>query len=335
MARLLEGILTTDTFRRGMTRHLTTHQYDTATTDDLWAILSQQAADDGITNPDGSALDMKERMDPWLNQMGFPLITITRNGDGTATASRSQYLSPANQIMETPSQWNYAWHVPLTVVTADSPPADWNRPPVAWIDIDQTETVISGLPTDLNKWIFVNPKQMMYYRVNYDQASRDAIINQLSTDHTVLDTESRAYFIDDLFSLARTGIVPETSAMDATVYLSKETSSNPWEAALGYLSTTARWIDDQTWFGTFQSYIVGQTSGNYDQVGWIYDDTETPQEQYFRRDTIAASCSYGHPECLNTARSQYATYKQDPDVNSVDPNNLPTVLCTGDRKSVV
>ena len=71
----------------------------------LFFRFSQQAADDGITNPDGSALDMKERMDPWLNQMGFPLITITRNGDGSATASRSQYLSPANQIMETPSQW--------------------------------------------------------------------------------------------------------------------------------------------------------------------------------------------------------------------------------------
>ena len=40
--------------------------------------------------------------------------------------------------------------------------------------------------------------------------------------------------------------------MDATVYLAKETSSNPWQAALGYLLTTARWIDDQTWFGTFQ-----------------------------------------------------------------------------------
>ena len=50
----------------------------------------------------------------------------------------------------------------------------------------------------------------------------------------------------------RTGVVPETAAMDATVYLARETSSNPWEAALGYLSTTARWIDDQTWFGTFQ-----------------------------------------------------------------------------------
>lgn len=74
------------------------------------AFLLQQAAEDGITNPDGSALDMKARMDPWLNQMGYPLVTVTRGVGGMAVASRTHFLNPANQIMNTPSPYKYVDH---------------------------------------------------------------------------------------------------------------------------------------------------------------------------------------------------------------------------------
>lgn len=75
----------------------------------LSIMLLQQAAADGVTNPDGSALDMKARMDPWLNQMGYPLVTFSRTGTGTATVSRAHFLSPVNQIMETPGPWKWVY----------------------------------------------------------------------------------------------------------------------------------------------------------------------------------------------------------------------------------
>jgi len=68
-------------------------------------LLVQQAADDGLLNPDGTALDMKARLDPWLNQMGFPLVTIVRSADGTALVSREHFLNPPSQNMETTSPY--------------------------------------------------------------------------------------------------------------------------------------------------------------------------------------------------------------------------------------
>jgi len=60
----------------------------------------QQAAVDGVTYPDGSAMDVKRLMDPWLNQMGYPLLTVTRHGDGTASVTSQRYLNPPGQTTD-------------------------------------------------------------------------------------------------------------------------------------------------------------------------------------------------------------------------------------------
>jgi hypothetical protein len=53
------------------------------------------------------------------------------------------------------------------------------------IFLKSTATTIQGIPTDVNQWSLINPKQKAFYRVNYDDANRAAIVSQLLTDHTV------------------------------------------------------------------------------------------------------------------------------------------------------
>jgi len=65
----------------------------------------QQAAADGITNPDGSAIDLAVHMNAWLDQFGYPLLSVTRNGDGTATVSSRQYFNPVAQTADVPSNY--------------------------------------------------------------------------------------------------------------------------------------------------------------------------------------------------------------------------------------
>ena len=51
--------------------------------------------------------------------------------------------------------------------------------------LKSTATTIQGIPTGVNQWYLINPKQQAFYRVNYDDASRAAIVSQLLADHTV------------------------------------------------------------------------------------------------------------------------------------------------------
>jgi aminopeptidase N len=66
-------------------------------------LFTQQAAADNIKAPDGSALDFKELLDPWFNQMGFPLLTVSNSGDGTASVASARFFNPIEQSPDTPS----------------------------------------------------------------------------------------------------------------------------------------------------------------------------------------------------------------------------------------
>lgn len=61
-------------------------------------------------------------MDTWTQQTGFPLITITREGN-TITASQKRFLISPNGGNETDLQqpkslFKYKWYVPLSYYTS-------------------------------------------------------------------------------------------------------------------------------------------------------------------------------------------------------------------------
>jgi len=329
MLRMLGGILTEPTLNRAIQTFLDTWKYKTAVTDDLWDALSTQADIDGVTNPDGSPLDIKARMDPWLNQMGYPLVTVTRSTDGTAVVSRSHFLSPAHQFVTTPSEWNYAWPVPLTFVTAEDNSQPWDFPPRAWIDLDQTEITLAGLPTNLNDWVIFNARGRMFYRVNYDAASRAAINDAFSTFPKFFDGQTKTAFLDDSFVLARTLYILEADAMNATGFLADEFTYNPWYPAVTYFSSAQRLIENEPWFASYRAYVLSLTVPVYSTLGWTFIDSETPLEQYLRRDMISVSCNNGWNDCVDLALQEYYVARLNPSVNTVDPNILPVALCTG------
>jgi len=330
MVRQLYTFLPSATVSAGFTRYLNRFSYSAATTDDLWTALTEQAAEDGIKLPDGSDLDVKTLMDPWLNQMGYPILSVTNSGDGTAQVTSSRFFNPLGQTADVPSSYNYEWNVPISVMTADV--EDWDSVlPTHWIRLGETSATISGIPTDVNSWTLINPKQKGFFRVVYDSDNRAAIVNQLQADHSVIPAESRSQLIDDTFTVSRLQTLPLTEAMELTKYLGSELSFNPWFAALKHLLYADRIFRSFLWYTNFQTYVMSLVEPVYLEVGYFYNYTESPLDRLLRRDIITTACLYGYPDCFDNARLMYNYYKNTPDINTVDPNNLPTVLCTGVR----
>jgi len=327
MVKMLRSILTYPTFKQGLKNYLIKFSYSSAVTDDLWAELSAQAAVDGIKQPDGSALDIKAIMDAWLNQMGYPLLSVSRNGDGTASVTSRRFLSPRGQTPDAPSNYSYSWNVPITVATPQT--VDLDSTPTLYLPFGQTTTTISGVPTTPGDWIMINVKQTGFYRVDYDSTIRDDIVAQLNRDHSVIPVESRAQLIDDSFTLTRSLNLPVAAAMDTTLYLTNELLYNPWNVALKHLLYIDSLVYGELWRNLYRTYLTNQIYPAYTSLGWNYLDTDSPLQQFTRRDAILYTCYLGDDDCRGKARTQYATYLGNPDANSINANNLPTVLCTG------
>jgi hypothetical protein len=119
--------------------------------------------------------------------------------------------------------------------------------------------------------------------------------------------------------------------MDTTEYLSEELQYNSWYPAAKHFNAADRLIRRQPWYTLHRAYVVGLSLPVYSTVGWVYDDSEEPIEQYLRRDIISLSCTNGYFLCVDTALQQYYAARDDPAVNVVAPNNLPTVLCVGNE----
>ncbi|CAB3384997.1 Hypothetical predicted protein [Cloeon dipterum] len=88
--RMLNYVLGEETFRRGVSRYLKTHQYGNAAQDALWSSFDSQLRDasaDDSSRTDDVPRDatVKEIMDSWTLQTGYPVIHVKRNYEaGTA-----------------------------------------------------------------------------------------------------------------------------------------------------------------------------------------------------------------------------------------------------------
>ena len=83
---------------QGVTNYLTRLKYKAATQDDLWRHLTEQGHKDGTL---AREMDVKTVMDTWTLQMGFPVVTVTRQyGDNTARVEQTRWAIVTSILSE-------------------------------------------------------------------------------------------------------------------------------------------------------------------------------------------------------------------------------------------
>eukprot|EP00058_Branchiostoma_floridae_P020053 XP_002605543.1 hypothetical protein BRAFLDRAFT_130666 [Branchiostoma floridae] len=181
-------------YTKGIKSYLERYQFANAVQDDLWNSLTEAAQEDGRTD-----VQVKDVMDTWTLQMGFPVVTVTRDySNGRVTVSQRHFLyDPEANVPESP--YNYVWQVPLTYTTGED--MNFADPPQTWIRDKTEEFPLSAAPTS---WLIANVNQTGYYRVNYDMANWELLTNFLmSDDFQAIPVATRSALIDDAFNIAQ------------------------------------------------------------------------------------------------------------------------------------
>ncbi|KAK0091458.1 hypothetical protein PV326_003204 [Microctonus aethiopoides] len=299
--RMLDNFIGSDIFIAGVTTYLNQYAYRNAETADLFNILQSTVS---------KSINITAIMDTWTRQMGFPVVSVKRNGSNFTLTQKRFLLDPEAQYDASESEYGYKWIIPITYVTEKN-----STPTLIWFDKDATKLEIKlNEPVD---WIKFNHNQVGYYRVNYDSHEWENLLDVLKWHHKRLTISDRTSLIEDAFSLAQSSEIDYSVAMNITSYLAREHDSLPWQVAASKLLTIDALLLSSSISSKYRDYVRKLVEIPYHDVTWRVDNFEDHDTLILRRVILNLACAIGHNECLDDAGAIFTSWINDP--NDIRP----------------
>ncbi|KAB7497104.1 Aminopeptidase N [Armadillidium nasatum] len=322
--RMMSSFLTENTFRKGLSKYLTEKAFKNAVQDDLWHHLTQQAHEDKTLDKDKT---VKEIMDTWTLQMGFPVLNVTNNKNGKATLTQERFLLSKNASSSNTKD-SYRWWIPITFASRENPNFNVTNPKLWMSPKESTKTI--EIPKD--GWVIFNNKQTGVYRVNYDDRNWEMIIDQLLIDHTVIDPINRAQIIDDAMTLAQAGLLPYETAFKLLSYLKKETEYVPWGTALDSLKYIKRMFQHTGGYGALREFSLSLILPIFEKLEFEEKENDNVLDKIKRVEILSRVCSLGYKPCVNLSVDLYKAWMENPDLSKISPNFKKFVFCIAIRE---
>ncbi|XP_062535538.1 aminopeptidase N [Armigeres subalbatus] len=329
--RMMDHFLTSEVFRKGLTNYLNEKKYQSADQDDLWTFLTAEAR---VQNVFDDATSVKEIMDTWTLQTGFPVVTVKRDYDSKSiefTQERFIFKDPSNDTHSKKGEEHPLWWIPITFTTLGESDFNSTKPNV-WMKAED-KLVLQDMDIPNHDWMVVNIQQTGYFRVNYDHRNWGMIVDHLmdKRKHTEIAPSNRAQLIDDALNLARGGYLNYSTALNITRYLVHETEYVPWKAAIGSLNFIDSMFIKTSHYDVFKKYSLHLLKPIYAKVGFE-DPKDSPLLTIYKRvDVLTAACHLGYRDCISKCVQKFYEWMHEPhpDINNpVSPNLKNIVYCT-------
>ncbi|XP_050542648.1 aminopeptidase N-like isoform X2 [Daktulosphaira vitifoliae] len=326
--RMMDHILTRQVFRRGLTKYLSSKLYKNACQNDLWQSLTEEAQKSGVLD---YTFTIKDIMDTWTLQPGFPVINVTRNyNSDSLIVSQSRFVLYDPKSYERNDKSSFLWWIPLTYTTASkldfstTKPSHWFKPQEFMM---LTETGVSS-----KDWVLFNINETGFYRVNYDLKNWEMLINYLNDPEMFsnIGTINRAQLIDDAMSLARAGYLSYKTSLDMTRYLYHETEFAPWKSAYRSFIYLHQMLIKTPAYDKLKAYVLHLITPMYKELGFT-DSTRDDQLTIYKRfNTLSCACELGHIDCIRNAVVQFQNWRSTPhpeNNNPISPNLKAIIYC--------
>ena len=201
-----------------------------------------------------------------------------------------------------------------------------------------TDPVVKSfiLPKKPSKYIILNPKQTGFYRVNYDAENWSNIKTGLWKDNfDDIHVMNRAQIVDDLFNLARAGVIEYKTAVDIIRYIKKEKNYIPWLSAINngltFLSQRVALKDRDR--KLFEWFVLDTMEDVYKHLTFNDKDTESRTDVYNRVNIQSWLCKYGHKGCIDESVKVFESFMKNG--TKVHKNRRSIVYCNGVRNGNV
>lgn len=290
LLKMLREYIGDDAFRKGLKSYFSRHAYKNTTRDDLWEDLSK-----------ASGQDIHAFMNPWLEQSGMPVISLT--------GSSNQVIARQERFVLDKKGDSSLW--PIAVLSNDVLPAIFT--------IRETKLTCASKPLVLNRL------GSGHYIVNYGSGTLKDQIENAFADHT-LPSESRINYLNDQMLLARRGDLSITEVLEVVAKSSQEPRDAVWSLmsrAVG-LSYTLIEGDEpaHTDLNTFRRKV---SSAFHKKLGWDDHKSDDVNTRLLRL-TILGWMLAG--EDTNTVHESIKRYKASKSIEAINSEHRGMILST-------
>ena len=179
--RQIQGYIGDEHFQSGLQHYLNAYAYDCATSRHLWESFER-----------ASHQPVGDMMESWIEQPGFPQITVARKDRHLIfTQKRFTYL---------PNDSGQSWLIPINIILFSE-----DNAPVHMTALMDTPELKVEIDANVSAYK-INDRQTGFYRVQYRDADNLDQLGQRVSDQT-LPPEDRWGLQNDLFALVKCGTV--------------------------------------------------------------------------------------------------------------------------------
>jgi aminopeptidase N len=301
--RMLEAYVGEEYFKRGIRAYMAEHQYSNTTSADLWAAIEK-----------ASGKPVEKIAQDWTTQPGFPLIKVRQSceeGKRKVTLEQEQFR------LDEPARENRHWNVPLQVGTVGG---------------KAYYTMLSGEYATLwqatcDNALVVDPYSVGYFRVQYDNASFDALASQAPR---LADT-TRYKLLSDTWAMVQADRLPLERYIKLVSSYADEPREAVWDAILGNMGSLDAMAAGTPERALIRRFMIGLVTPKFQKLGWDEKPNETAEERAIRAALASALARAGDPGAIAEAKARFARYQANP--ASVPPSMIDFVTQVAGREA--
>ncbi|XP_070821369.1 endoplasmic reticulum aminopeptidase 1b [Chaetodon trifascialis] len=336
---MLRDFLTPEAFEIGIIRYLKRYSYQNTVNSHLWESLTNVCSSDDLDEGrmkhkefcsrrnsqsgaakwfSGDELDVRAIMDTWTLQEGFPLVTVEVRGR-EVRLSQERYLKTDDPSLTQ----GFLWQIPLTYRTSASE--------TIHRFLLKTKTDVLYLPQEVD-WVKFNVDMSGYYMVHYAGRGWDSIIKLLQHNHTALTGNDRANLIHNVFQLVSVGKVRLDTALELSLYLSRETEIMAVTQGFGELVPLYKLMEKRDMAAVenqMKDYIVDLFRGLIDRQEWT--DSGSVSERVLRSYLLLFGCVRNYAPCVTKATELFNKWRDSDGSMSLPVDVTMAVFVIGAR----
>ena len=269
-------------FAKGLHAYFEKHQYSNTIGRDLWDALGQ-----------ASGRDVAAFMDSWLEQPGYPVLTVKVEND-VLKISQKQFFVGEHEDK------NRLWVVPLN--------SNWKGLP----DTLETESIeipgYAALLTENKGALRLNTENTAHYITDYQGDLLESVLAELET----LDNTSKLQIVQERRLLAEAGHISYADLLPVLDKLAKEESYLVVSAVSQVISALERFIDEGTETEkAFNTLVAKLARHNYDRLGFEVKDGESDEDELVRQLAVSMMIRSNDAEASQVASQIFATHKEN------------------------